>query len=142
MQNNEFKLLTENQIQNLKTMLLTEATAISLHQQFDKAYGSDLINLILSIHTSNKKKFAEWVLKTSLQYPIDGDEIKNDYISDGTLQKMFDLTMSGKFQALSYRNLKDAYDAMREYEEANTDVSPKFEDEKIVIYVPSSYQEL
>lgn len=137
-----FEFLTEAQVSMLQNMLLTEASAISLHQQFDKIFGRDVIESVLSVDSSPKKKFAEWVLKSSMLTHIDGEEIVDDYITDGTLKKLFDLTMSGKFQALSYDNLKAAYDAMAEYEEANADVSPAFEDDTIAIYVPSSYMQL
>lgn len=138
----KFQFLNENQIYRLKNMLLTEASAISLHQQYDKVFGSNLIDMILAIDTSNKKKFAEWVLRSSVIHRIDGDEIKDDYIDDGTLKKMYDLTAIGKYQAMSYKYLKDAYDAMVEYEEANMNMSPAYEDEKIVIHVPTSYRHL
>lgn len=136
-----FRLLTEEQCGILKSFLLNEASAISLHQFFDKTYGEDLVNAVLQIDTTTKKKFAEWVLKTSLNQS-NGAEVIKEFIKNGMMEKLFKVTLDNSMQVYNYSNLEEAEDAYYEYAESNKEMKPSYEDKAVAIYVPTSYHNL
>lgn len=145
--NSEFvDFLTESVIK----ILINEASEQSLHQYYDKYYDANLISKLLTIDTTSKKKFAEWVLKVILKDPGKDYETINstlaNYLKNGSLNTLFDAYNNGVFQPMSYKSIDVAINALKDNNEIanqkSVKLAPVYNDGTIIIYLPKSYIQL
>lgn len=141
--NKLYKTLKEE----ISSLLLKEASDVSLHQMYDKIYGKDRVNRILALDTSSKKKYAEWVLKT-LSKKAEGGNVGApswfDVTWDIHIVPLANAYLKNGFQPFSYDGLEYAYRAYdkilksKKYDK----VKPTYDDGAIMIYTPLNAQEL
>ena len=148
---NKVTQLTEKQlygiiIESVSQILLTEASELSLHQKYDKIYGTELIDELLSIDQSNKKKFAEWVLKTIFENHADKakDYLNRDLNHFDVIKPMAESYFHQEFQPLSFDDIESAYREYIRIQKAKTfnSVKPVYNDGTIIIYNPKTTTEL
>lgn len=119
-------------------IILKEATEKSLHQEFDGIFSERIVNYVLNIDTTNKKKFAEWVLKNSMN----DRSTLNDFLFDGIINKLFNATQKGEFQIFSYNNIEEAWKDYLEFVIDNKPMSAVYEDNDTAIYIPETANQL
>lgn len=133
------KMIAESLRYHLSECLLTEATEQSLHQQYDKMFGSQLIEDLLWYDTTPNKKFAEWVIKVCIkQNSKEPQKILIGYLhNSGQLTDLAQAVENG-FQPYSFSDIETALENF-----GRKQIKPAvYKDDTIHIYNPSTYFEL
>lgn len=133
-------ILIENIFNTIKTCILLEASELSLHQKFDKVYNSEDIDKLLQLDNTNKKKFAEWILKV-IPNDVRRDSPKeelNFILNNGLvlLKELFYAYVNNVVQVHSYNKFIDAYMVYHNIKESNdyNRIKPVYDDGVISIY--------
>lgn len=122
-------------------IIISEASDRSLREMFSKTISEELIDKLLKIDTSSKKKFAEWFLK-HIQKDDNMESYVNAAIGTGLIQKIFNAVKNGEFQVFNYSSIKHAvgnfYDLILDKKPLNC----VYSDDKINIYIVEGHGQL
>lgn len=131
---------------NKLSVLLNEASDVSLHQMYDKIYGSSIVDRCLEVDKSKKKKFAEWLLKTLPQVAnrgLDPREVIIRFKEMNALDMLFNTMVNASdFDIYSCKDVIEAMSRLREYQIDKNPISPSYHQDNIVIYEPENHLEL
>lgn len=127
---------------------LMEATQNSLRQMYGKYFDNDydVIDEIVCLDKSTRKKFAEWLIRTAInQSSQEGCKpIDVFYSLTNKINKLATASNNGEFQVFSYNTIDDAYEAYNRIKrsESYDEIKPVYSDDTIDIYMPQNRQEL